>query len=289
VDYQGKNWKLKSNKTEPIAGLVPGLREVVQKSSSPRLEKYLSEVQCDVCEGARLRESSRHVFFRGKAIGELTAMPISELSQFFDGCDLSGNEKLIGGPILEEIASRLRFLNEVGLGYLGLERSAATLSGGESQRIRLATQVGSRLKGVLYLLDEPSIGLHARDNLRLIGTLLELRDLGNTVCVVEHDQETMERSDVIIDVGPAAGVHGGEIISAGSYSALLKNKKSETGAYLSGRKSIALPECRCRVSIRALYCGHRRVGVRKEFAHRRHPEEGAECGPAWREGASGRS
>ncbi len=244
VDYQGKNWKLKSNKTEPIVGLVSGLREVIQKSSSPRLEKYLSEVQCDGCEGARLRESSRHVFFRGRAIGELTAMPIGELSQFFDGCDLSGNEELIGGPILDEIASRLRFLNEVGLGYLGLERSAATLSGGESQRIRLATQVGSRLKGVLYILDEPSIGLHARDNLRLIGTLSDLRDLGNTVCVVEHDQETMEHSDVIIDVGPAAGVHGGEIISDGSYSALLRNRNSETGAYLSGRRSIALPDNR---------------------------------------------
>ncbi|MCA9320224.1 MAG: excinuclease ABC subunit UvrA [Planctomycetes bacterium] len=244
TNYEGKNWKLKSKRKRRVEGVVAGLRKNLAKSSSRWLERFFAEVDCSTCEGTRLRPITRSVRFRERTIDALSRLCVDDLFDFFESVELEDRERPIGRPILDEIQSRLRFLRAVGLGYLTVERSAATLSGGESQRIRLATQVGSRLKGILYVLDEPSIGLHPRDNTRLIGTLESLRDLGNTVLVVEHDQETMERSDHVIDVGPGAGVHGGEIIHEGSYPALLKNLGSSTGAYLSGRKSIPIPEHR---------------------------------------------
>ncbi len=240
--YQGKNWQLKSSKKKPLIGLLPGLRDQFAAKPAKHMERFFANVTCHVCQGSRLNKFARAVRFRDKGIAELAAAGIDELTAFFTDLEFSGNDTLIGKPIVKELHSRLTFLSSVGLGYLNLNRSAATLSGGESQRIRLATQVGSRLKGILYVLDEPSIGLHARDNARLIKTLEELRDLGNTVLVVEHDQEMMERSDFIVDVGPDAGVHGGEIVSAGTFRELLSMKGSATADYLSGRRVVPIPE-----------------------------------------------
>ena len=240
--YKGKNWQVKSSKSAAVSGIVTGMRAKLQKSAPQHLDRYLAELPCRDCDGSRLRPLALAVTFRERTIVELVQASVAELLAFFSGIALAGREEQIGAPIFKELLARLSFLNAVGLGYLTIDRSAATLSGGESQRIRLATQVGSRLKGILYVLDEPSIGLHHRDNKRLIGTLEELRDLGNTVCVVEHDQEMMERSDFVIDVGPEAGVHGGEIIEAGTYAAVKRNPRSHTGAYLSGRRSIPLPD-----------------------------------------------
>ncbi|MFT7616502.1 MAG: excinuclease ABC subunit A [Planctomycetota bacterium] len=244
VDYQGKNWQLKSSKKKPLLGLIPGLRDAFEAKPHKYMERFFANVDCKTCNGSRLNEFARAVRFRDRGIADLTIASIEELAAFFESIEFEGNDELIGRPILKELLSRLKFLGSVGLGYLNLNRSAATLSGGESQRIRLATQVGSRLKGILYVLDEPSIGLHARDNARLIKTLEELRDLGNTVLVVEHDQEMMERSDFIIDVGPDAGVHGGEVISAGTYRELLEAEGSATGDYLSGRRVVPMPKQR---------------------------------------------
>ncbi|MCB9832355.1 MAG: excinuclease ABC subunit UvrA [Planctomycetes bacterium] len=244
--YQGKNWQVKSSKTKAVEGLVPGLRAAFARNPAQYMERYLSDVACRDCGGSRLNEFARAVRFRGRSIAELTGLCVADLRAFVATIDFDEREEKIGHEIRKELLARLEFLDAVGLGYLEIDRSAATLSGGESQRIRLATQVGSRLKGILYVLDEPSIGLHARDNARLIRTLEELRDLGNTVLVVEHDQEMMERSDHIIDIGPAAGVHGGEILSAGSYRDLIAREGSATGDYLSGRRGIPLPRERRR-------------------------------------------
>ncbi len=242
--YKGKNWQVKSSKTREIAGLVPGFRAAFRKKPAQYMERFVSDQVCGDCGGSRLNEFARAVRFRDKSIAELTGSCVFDLRAFFAALELDEREDKIGREILKELGARLEFLDAVGLGYLEIDRSAATLSGGESQRIRLATQVGSRLKGILYVLDEPSIGLHARDNSRLIGTLEELRDLGNTVLVVEHDQEMMERSDHIIDIGPAAGLHGGEIMSSGSFRELLAQDDSATGDYLAGRRRIAMPETR---------------------------------------------
>ena len=201
----------------------------------------MSEVLCPDCHGNRLKPESLAVTVGGKNISELTDMSVNAAFDFFSNLELTETQRLIGERIIKEINSRLGFLKSVGLEYLTLSRSAATLSGGESQRIRLATQIGSSLVGVLYILDEPSIGLHQRDNDKLIATLKRLRDSGNTVIVVEHDEDTMRSADYIVDVGPYAGVHGGEIVAAGTVEDIEKCERSITGQYLSGKRFIPVP------------------------------------------------
>ena len=205
------------------------------------LESCMSERPCPKCRGKRLTDVSLAVTVGGMSIMDFCAMPVSEELEFMNHLTLTGNMAVIAEQILREIRSRLEFLQAVGLRYLTLSRSAATLSGGESQRIRLATQIGSSLMGVLYILDEPSIGLHQRDNDKLLDTLRHLRDLGNTVLVVEHDEDTMRAADYIVDVGPGAGIHGGEIVAAGSVDDLIAEPRSITGQYLSGKKKIPVP------------------------------------------------
>ncbi|WP_309106859.1 excinuclease ABC subunit UvrA [Arthrobacter sp.] len=209
-----------------------------------RYEEYMRQIPCPVCNGARLNPASLSVLINGKSIADVAALPMRECAHFLNNLVLSGREAQIAHQVLKEIQARLTFLLDVGLEYLNLERPSATLSGGEAQRIRLATQIGSGLVGVLYVLDEPSIGLHQRDNRRLIETLTRLRDLGNTLIVVEHDEDTIQEADWIVDIGPGAGEHGGQVVHSGSYSALLENRKSLTGDYLSGRKSIDVPKKR---------------------------------------------
>ena len=208
------------------------------------IEQYMSDNHCPKCSGARLRKEALSVKVGGKNIYEFTNMPIREELEFLDGIEFSEKNKIISEQILKEIRSRLSFLIDVGLDYLNLSRNSGTLSGGESQRIRLATQIGSSLMGVLYILDEPSIGLHQRDNDKLISTLKNLRDVGNTVIVVEHDEDTMKEADFIVDIGPRAGEHGGEIVAAGTLDEIMKNEKSITGQYLSGKKKIDIPAAR---------------------------------------------
>ena len=202
---------------------------------------FLREVPCPACAGARLKPEVLAVKVAEHSIHDVVAMSLGESFAFFDGISLADRDVKIAAQVLREIKARLDFLLAVGLDYLSLERSAGTLSGGEAQRIRLATQIGSGLTGVLYVLDEPSIGLHQRDNRRLIDTLIKLRDLGNTLLVVEHDEDTIKASDWVVDIGPGAGVHGGEVVHSGTYADLLKNKNSMTGAFLSGREKIATP------------------------------------------------
>lgn len=209
-----------------------------------RYEEYMRQIPCPVCNGARLNPASLSVLINGKSIADVAALPMRECAHFLNNLVLTGREAQIAHQVLKEIQARLTFLLDVGLEYLNLERPSATLSGGEAQRIRLATQIGSGLVGVLYVLDEPSIGLHQRDNRRLIETLTRLRDLGNTLIVVEHDEDTIQEADWIVDIGPGAGEHGGQVVHSGSYTALLENRKSLTGDYLSGRKSIDIPKKR---------------------------------------------
>ena len=201
----------------------------------------MSEHHCDECDGKRLRKESLAVTVGGKNISDFCDMSVVEAVEFLKNLQLTDREKFIGKSILKEINSRLSFLNSVGLEYLTLSRSTGTLSGGESQRIRLATQIGSSLMGVVYILDEPSIGLHQRDNDKLLDTLKALRDNGNTVLVVEHDEDTMRASDYIVDVGPGAGIHGGEIVAQGTCEEIMANEKSITGQYLSGKRTIPVP------------------------------------------------
>ena len=208
------------------------------------LEELVAPVTCPICEGQRLQPESLAVKVAGLGIGEYTELPISDAVAKFDEIELTSREEKIAGLVLKEIRDRLRFLDAVGLGYLTLNRASATLSGGEGQRIRLATQIGSQLRGVLYVLDEPSIGLHPRDNKRLLDTLHELRDLGNTVLVVEHDEETIEHADYVVDLGPLAGTHGGEVVAAGEPKIIEKTEDSLTGKYLSGELKIEVPELR---------------------------------------------
>jgi len=208
------------------------------------IERFMNTQNCTKCKGARLKKESLAVYINNNNIFSFCSYSIKELLDYFHNLKFEKPKIQIASDIIKEIQTRIKFLNNVGLGYLTLARSAATLSGGESQRIRLATQIGSRLVGVLYVLDEPSIGLHARDNDKLIETLLELKDLGNTVIVVEHDQKTMEYADWIIDIGPGAGMHGGKIVYEGTYKDILKNKKSITGQYLSKQKYIPLRQIR---------------------------------------------
>jgi excinuclease ABC subunit A len=206
-----------------------------------RYEAYLREIPCPACNGARLKPEVLAVRVAGKSIADVAALSLGETVKFFKELTLDKRDIKIAAQVLREIRGRLDFLMSVGLDYLSLERSAGTLSGGEAQRIRLATQIGSGLTGVLYVLDEPSIGLHQRDNRRLIETLIKLRDLGNTLIVVEHDEDTIRASDWIVDIGPGAGVHGGEVVHSGTYAELVKNKASITGAFLAGRESIETP------------------------------------------------
>ncbi|MGN0634228.1 MAG: excinuclease ABC subunit UvrA [Oscillospiraceae bacterium] len=219
-------------------------KENASDSAKNELEGYMSDYPCPDCGGRRLKKESLSVTVGGLNIYELTELSVSDVLDFFNRLELSERDKMIGERIIKEIKERLGFLSSVGLEYLTLSRSSGTLSGGESQRIRLATQIGSSLVGVLYILDEPSIGLHQRDNDKLIATLKRLRDLGNTLIVVEHDEDTMLASDFIVDVGPGAGVHGGEIVCAGTVEDIMNCEKSWTGRYLSGRIKIPVPESR---------------------------------------------
>src|SRR5919106_1075563 len=210
------------------------LSEAPNEKVRVALEELVSPTACSDCSGRRLRSDSLSVQVGGRGIAEYTSLPIEDAVAAFEQVALNSREEQIAGPILREIKNRLRFLKTVGLGYLTLDRSSATLSGGEGQRIRLATQIGSQLRGVLYVLDEPSIGLHPRDNQKLLETLGALRDLGNTVLVVEHDEETIRRADFVVDLGPAAGAHGGEVVAAGSPAEVARNPQSITGLYISG-------------------------------------------------------
>jgi excinuclease ABC subunit A len=228
-----------------FAGVINILDRNYQETTSEvikqRLEKYIVNQICEVCQGKRLKPEALSVRLGEYTVTDFTRVPIRDCLQRINDCHLTPRQALIGELALKEIKARLQFLIDVGLDYLTLDRPAMTLSGGESQRIRLATQIGSGLTGVLYVLDEPSIGLHQRDNSKLLETLQRLRDLGNTLIVVEHDEETIRAADYLVDIGPKAGIHGGEIICQGSFKSLLKSKKSITGAYLSGRKVIETP------------------------------------------------
>jgi excinuclease ABC subunit A len=218
--------------------------EAESDASRERFEGFMREVPCEACGGSRLKPVSLAVSVGGKSIADVAAMPIGEGAVFLRELDLNDRERQIAARVLKEVNERLRFLVDVGLDYLTLDRAAATLAGGEAQRIRLATQIGSGLVGVLYVLDEPSIGLHQRDNRRLIQTLLRLRDLGNTLIVVEHDEETIRTADWVVDIGPGAGEHGGQIVVSGPVDKLIAHEGSITGAYLSGRRSIPVPQVR---------------------------------------------
>jgi excinuclease ABC subunit A len=243
--------KARARDVEPYGkdfeGVIPNLRRRFEEgvwTVQTELDGYRALRECGECHGARLRAESRSVKLKGRAIADYVSLPISDALQVFEAMPLNERETAIAGRILKEIRERLQFLDEVGVGYLTLGRSAATLSGGEGQRIRLATQIGSNLTGVLYVLDEPSIGLHQRDNRRLLATLARLRDLGNTVVVVEHDEETIRMADYVVDLGPGAGEHGGRVMFQGTPAALAEDRESLTGAYLSGRKTIEPPRTR---------------------------------------------
>ena len=243
-----------------LANVERRYRETQSEAVRAQLDAYMSTLACTVCSGSRLKPSSRAVTIAGRSLGDIVEMSVAEAADFVAALPLdppsdsgkSGKARSdqpplpgeIAGPILKEVEERLRFLEDVGLDYLTLGRSAGTLSGGEAQRIRLATQIGSRLVGVLYILDEPSIGLHQRDNARLLGTLQRLRDLGNTVIVVEHDEETIRLADHVVDLGPGAGRHGGEVVASGPFETLLGEERSLTGAYLRGDRQIPVPEKR---------------------------------------------
>ena len=247
VKYKNRYGRARQYSTG-FEGVVPFLErrhgETESEFSRDRYEAFMRETPCPACKGARLKDEILAVTLGGLNIAQLCALSIADCAQFIGKLSLTAREKKIAERVLKEVNARLGFLLDVGLDYLSLDRPAATLSGGEAQRIRLATQIGSGLVGVLYVLDEPSIGLHQRDNRRLIDTLTRLRDLGNTLIVVEHDEETIRTADWIVDIGPGAGEHGGEVVVSGTYKELIENKRSITGAYLSGRKEIAVPALR---------------------------------------------
>ncbi|MDK2936124.1 MAG: excinuclease ABC subunit UvrA [Eubacteriaceae bacterium] len=243
IAYEGK---FSGTYTSKFEGLIHNMERRYMETTSERMRmlinKYMSEIPCPTCQGKRLNPTSLAVTVQGKNIIELTDLSVGKLLAFFADLKLSETERLIGESIFVEINARLQFLSNVGLEYLTLSRNAGTLSGGESQRIRLATQIGSGLVGVLYVLDEPSIGLHQRDNQKLLKTLRRLTDLGNTLIVVEHDEETMEEADHIVDIGPGPGVHGGEVVAQGTFTEIMANPLSVTGQYLSGKKFIPVPK-----------------------------------------------
>ena len=232
-------------RSHPFEGILRNLERRYHETDSltvrEELAKYLNHQTCPSCEGTRLRQEARHVTVADQPIFEISHLPLKQALEFFQGLTLTGQKQAIAERIVKEIASRLQFLTNVGLDYLSLDRSADTLSGGEAQRIRLASQIGSGLTGVMYVLDEPSIGLHQRDNDRLLATLIRLRDLGNSVIVVEHDEDAIQTADYVVDMGPAAGVHGGAIVAQGTPDEIKANPASLTGQYLSGQRSIAVP------------------------------------------------
>ena len=240
-------------------GVIPNMdrryRETESSSVRDELAKYVSTAACKACEGTRLCEDARNVYIDGRTLPSITSMPVGDAEAYFNALELSGRQGEIADKILKELRARYRFLVDVGLNYLTLNRSAETLSGGEAQRIRLASQIGAGLVGVMYILDEPSIGLHQRDNERLLRTLIHLRDLGNTVLVVEHDEDAIRNADHIIDIGPGAGVHGGEVVASGTMQQIIDHPDSLTGAYLSGARSIAVPTKRHPVTSK----GHIRI------------------------------
>ncbi|MCG1144847.1 excinuclease ABC subunit UvrA [Staphylococcus epidermidis] len=235
-----------------VANIDRRYHESPSEYTREMMSKYMTELPCETCHGKRLSKEALSVYVGDYNIGEVVKYSIKNALYYFENLKLSDQDKSIADQILKEIISRLSFLNNVGLEYLTLDRSSGTLSGGEAQRIRLATQIGSRLTGVLYVLDEPSIGLHQRDNDRLINTLKEMRDLGNTLIVVEHDDDTMRAADYLVDVGPGAGNHGGEVVSSGTPNKVMKDKKSLTGQYLSGKKRIEVPEYRREITDRKI-------------------------------------
>ncbi|EGQ2750748.1 excinuclease ABC subunit UvrA [Staphylococcus pseudintermedius] len=243
-------------RTMPFEGVVPNIERRYHESPSEyvreMMQKYMGEQVCETCHGQRLSREALSVYVAGKNVGEVVEQSIKEALTYYENIELTEQDAQIAHLILKEITSRLAFLNNVGLDYLTLNRSSGTLSGGEAQRIRLATQIGSRLSGVLYVLDEPSIGLHQRDNDRLIHTLQEMRDLGNTLIVVEHDEDTMIAADYLVDIGPGAGEHGGEVVASGTPKQVMRNAKSLTGQYLSGKKFIPVPEHRRQVTDRKI-------------------------------------
>ena len=248
IDFEYSSYAGTRRFTAPFEGVLPTLERRHNETKSQGMrdfyELYMSELPCDECNGARLKKEILCIKIGGKNINEMTDMSIRQLQEFLRKLELTASQKMIADMILKEIDARLQFLIDVGLEYLTLSRSAGTLSGGEAQRIRLATQIGSGLTGVLYILDEPSIGLHQRDNDKLIATLKKLRDLGNTLLVVEHDEDTMYAADQIIDIGPGAGVHGGQVMAQGTAEEIKNVQGSITGDYLSGRKQIHVPSSR---------------------------------------------
>ncbi|CAB4341164.1 unannotated protein [freshwater metagenome] len=247
VKYKNRYGRQRSYSTG-FEGVIPYIlrrhNESETDSSRDKYEGYMLEVPCPSCEGARLRPLSLAVTLSEKNIAQVCALPIGECADFLKKLKLSARERAIADRVLKEVNERLAFLVDVGLSYLSLDRPAGSLAGGEAQRIRLATQIGSGLVGVLYVLDEPSIGLHQRDNHRLIETLVRLRNLGNTLIVVEHDEDTIRMADWLVDIGPGAGEHGGEVVVSGPLEELLASKKSITGQYLTGKRSIAVPKQR---------------------------------------------
>ncbi|HFA6969048.1 TPA: excinuclease ABC subunit UvrA, partial [Neisseria gonorrhoeae] len=240
------------NRSHAFEGIIPNLerryRETDSETVREKLREYQNHRACPSCGGARLRKEARYVYVGGEPLHEVSAWPLTKTHRFFETLDLDGNKKQIAEKILKEITERLGFLINVGLDYLNLSRSAETLSGGEAQRIRLASQIGSGLTGVMYVLDEPSIGLHQRDNDRLLATLKRLRDLGNSVIVVEHDEDAIREADFVVDMGPGAGEHGGNVLIADTPENVAKCEKSVTGQYLRGKKSIAVPSERTPVN-----------------------------------------
>ena len=250
IQFKYEN-KKKGNKwawQHAFEGIIPNMQRRYSESDSAmvreELGKYQSTQPCATCNGARLNAAARNVFVQERALPEIASLSVVAALEFFGSLSLKGWRGEIAEKIVNEIRNRLRFLADVGLGYLSLDRSADTLSGGEAQRIRLASQIGSGLVGVMYILDEPSIGLHQRDNQRLLDTLLNLRDLGNTVLVVEHDREAILAADHVVDLGPGAGVHGGQVVASGTPGEIMANAASLTGQYLSGRREIPLPSSR---------------------------------------------
>jgi excinuclease ABC subunit A len=239
-----------------FSGIITDMKRRYYNTESPKvreeIEKYMNDAPCSSCGGKRLNENALAVRVGGKNIAEISEMSVTEALEFFNGLKLSKRDNLLSEKIVMEIKNRLGFLNDVGLNYLTLNRAGRTLAGGESQRIRLASQIGTALTGVLYILDEPSIGLHAVDNRKLLDTLKHLRDLGNTLIVIEHDEETMREADYLVDIGPGAGSHGGEVVFCGTYDEILKDRKSITGDYLSGRKKIEIPSFRRKIGKRFL-------------------------------------
>ncbi|MDG4595123.1 MAG: excinuclease ABC subunit UvrA [Candidatus Contendobacter sp.] len=246
IDFEYTNSRGETyRRRHPFEGVIPNMERRYRETESnlvrDELAKYLSSQPCPSCRGARLTRSARHVFVAGRSVPEIVALPIGAAREFFAQLNLPGRRGEIAVKIVKEIGERLSFLVNVGLDYLSLERSADTLSGGEAQRIRLASQIGAGLVGVMYVLDEPSIGLHQRDNARLLASLLRLRDLGNTVIVVEHDEDAIRTADHVVDMGPGAGVHGGRVVAQGTPADIVAHPESLTGAYLGGRRRIELP------------------------------------------------